>query len=64
MSDEYYFEKEDDEEHFFSQEEEQHFYGVLSDYIELMHFYDPNFVLQSIQELIKERETDSLNSLN
>jgi hypothetical protein len=63
MSDEYYFEGDDDKQ-FFSQEEEQHFYAVLSDYIELMTIYDSNFILLTVCELMKEKQANSLNSLN
>ena len=51
-------------QHFADSEEEQHFYAVMSDFLELLEIYSPQFVLLTMYQMMSERNSDSLSSVN
>jgi len=51
-------------EYFASNEEEAHFYHVVSEFLDLMDVYSPPFVMAAMVQLFKERQRDSLSSIN
>ena len=64
MDDEFYDrDGHDDGQHFADTEEEAHFYGVISEFRDLLDVYSQQFVMMTLLALMKEKET-TLNSIN
>ena len=49
-------------QHFADTEEEAHFYAVMSDFLDLLDDYSPQFVMMTMWSMMKEREL-TLNSI-
>ena len=65
MDDEFYdVDGHDDGQHFADTEEEAHFYAVISEFLELLDIYSPQFVLLTMNQLIQERSEGTLSSVN
>jgi len=55
----------DSQQQFFADtEEEAHFYSVMSEFLDLMDAYSPQFVMMVMFSMIKDRDKTSLNSIN
>jgi len=55
----------DSQQQFFADtEEEAHFYSVMTDFLDLMDAYSPQFVMMVMFSMIKERDENSLSSIN
>ena len=65
MDDEFYdVDGHDDGQQFADSEEEAHFHAVMSDFLELLEIYSPQFVLLTMYQMMSERNLDSLSSVN
>ena len=65
MDDEFYDEDgHDDGQQFADSQEEAHFYAVISEFLELLDIYSPQFVLLTMNQLIQERSESTLSSVN
>ena len=55
----------DSQQQFFADtEEEAHFYSVMTEFLDLMDDYSPQFVMMVMFSMIKERDETSLSSIN
>jgi hypothetical protein len=55
----------DSQQQFFADtEEEAHFYSVMTEFLDLMDDYSPQFVMMVMFSMIKDRDKTSLNSIN
>jgi len=65
MDDEFYdVDGHDDGQQFADSEEEAHFHAVISEFLELLDIYSPQFVLLTMNQLIQERSERTLSSVN
>tara|TARA_E500000081_G_C6111688_1_gene343022 strand:- start:332 stop:529 length:198 start_codon:yes stop_codon:yes gene_type:complete len=65
MDDEFYDQDgHDDGQQFADSEEEAHFHAVISEFLELLDIYSPQFVLLTMNQLIQERSEGTLSSVN
>ncbi len=65
MDDEFYdVDGHDDGQQFADSEEEAHFHAVISEFLELLDIYSPQFVLLTMNQLIQERSEGTLSSVN
>ena len=65
MDDEFYdVDGHDDGQQFADSEEEAHFHAVISEFLELLDIYSPQFVLLIMNQLIQERSERTLSSVN
>ena len=66
MDDEYYDRDGHDDGQFFADtEEEAHFYGVITEFLDLLDVYSPQFVMMTMWAMMKQREEgNTLNSVN
>jgi|TARA_B100001094_G_C18110799_1_gene761033 hypothetical protein len=66
MDDEFYDADGHDAGQFEDSEEESHFYMTISEFLDLLDIYSPQFVMMTMWSLMKEREMErsSLNSIN
>ena len=65
MDDEFYDQDgHDDGQQFADSEEEAHFYAVISEFLELLDIYSPQFVLLTMNQMIQERSENTLSSVN
>lgn len=52
-------------QHFADTEEEAHFYGVITEFLDLLDVYSPQFVMMTMWALMKQREEETtLSSIN
>jgi len=64
MDDEFYdVDGHDDGQQFADSEEEAHFHAVISEFLELLDIYSPQFVMMTLLALMQEKEI-TLNSIN
>lgn len=55
----------DSQQQFFADtEEEAHFYSVMTEFLDLMDAYSPQFVMMVMFSMIKERDDSTLSSIN
>ena len=65
MYDEFYDQDgHDDGQQFADSEEEAHFHAVISEFLELLDIYSPQFVLLTMNQMIQERSESTLSSVN
>ena len=65
MDDEFYDQDgHDDGQQFADSEEEAHFHAVISEFLELLDIYSPQFVLLTMNQMIQERSESTLSSVN
>jgi len=65
MDDEFYdVDGHDDGQQFADSEEEAHFHAVISEFLELLDIYSPQFVLLTMNQMIQEKSEGTLSSVN